>query len=334
MNNRRLLWIILLSGFVFNACDSNPLNVKLPDKEVNIEYINADEGLYNQPLEKVNSNLKSLSQELGELFLFELSNDIQERIYDTSYHSVYNYYNFKYINDIEKAKLKLYKNLPGSQEKINTAFRYLSYHFGDSILPKKIFYINMLFGPISCSDAEIAVGLENYVSPNDSVILSIPASELYEWQRDRMNYDFMERDILLSWIQVQLFKELDGKLAELIIQAGKVLYILNASFPAADEAYVLRYSQESYNWAIENERLVWDYLVKQQLLFQRDMRTRANFLNEGPTTVGLSDDAPDRLGQFLGYRIVKKFMHRNKSLTLPELLNTKYNIILQSYEID
>ena len=334
MNNRRLLWIILLSGFIFNACDSNPLDVRLPDKDVHIKYINADEGLYDQPIEKVKVNLESLSKELGDLFLYELSNDIQERIYDTSYHSVYKYYNFKYINDIEKAKSSLYNNLPQSQEKIDNAFRYLSYHFGDSILPKKIFYLNMLFGPISCSDEEIAVGLENYISPKDSVIVSIPGSELYEWQRDRMNYDFMERDVLLSWIQRHLFKELDGKLAEHIIQAGKVLYVLNSAFPDATGAYIIRYSDKNYNWAVENERLVWDYLVKQELLFKRDMRTRANFLNEGPKTVGLSDDAPDRLGQFLGYRIVKKYMNENKSLTLPELLNTKYNKILQSYEID
>lgn len=334
MNNRRLLWIILLSGFIFNACDSDPLDVRLPDKDVNIEYVNADKKLYDQPIEEVKTNLKSLSQQLGDLFLFELSNDIQARIYDTSYQMVYKYYTSKYIHDLEKAKLALYNDLPETQQKINKAFSYLGYHFGDSVPPKKIFYVNMLFGPISCSDSEIAIGLENYVSPNDTVIKSIPSSELYKWQRDRMNYDFLERDVLLSWIQMHLFKELDGKLAEHLIQAGKVLYILNAAFPDAKEAYILRYSDDDYNWAVDNERMVWDYLVKQQLLFKRDMKTRANFLNAGPKTVGLPDESPDRLGQFLGYRIVKKFMYRNKTLTLPELINTKYNKILQSYEID
>lgn len=334
MNNRRLLWIILMCGFIFNSCDSNPLDVRLPDKEMHIEYVNADEGLYNQPIEGVKENLKSLTQKLGDLFLFELSNDIQVRIYDTSFHVVHEYYNSKYVYDLEKAKTKLYKNLQESQGVINKAFSYMGYHFGDSILPKKIFYVNMLFGPIACSDSEIAIGLENYISPEDTIIKSIPGSELYEWQRERMNYDYMERDVLLSWIQMHLFKELDGKLAEHIIQAGKVLYILNAAFPDAKESYVLRYTEDDYKWAAENERLVWDYLVKQQLLFERDMRTRANFLNAGPKTVGLPEGAPDRLGQFLGYRIVKKFMNKNKSLTLPELINTKYNRILQSYEID
>ncbi|HLV41767.1 MAG TPA: hypothetical protein VKY37_05785, partial [Brumimicrobium sp.] len=64
------------------------------------------------------------------------------------------------------------------------------------------------------------------------------------------------------------------------------------------------------------------------------MRSRTNFLNEGPKTVGLSDDAPDRIGQFLGYRIVKGYMDKNKALSLSELLDVKYNIILQTYEID
>lgn len=334
MNNRKLLWIILLSGFILNACDSNPLDVQLSDEKVNIEYVNADKALHNASIEGVETKLKSLTEQLGDLFLFELSNDIQARIYDTSYQAVYKFYNSRYIHDLETAKTKLYPKLPESQDKIDEAFNYLRYHFGDSISPNTIFYVNMLFGPITCSNNKIAVGLENYISPEDSVVKSIPGSELYQWQRDRMNYDFLERDILLAWIQMHLFDEINGKLAEQIIQAGKVLYILNAAFPNASEAYILRYSKNDYDWALDNERMVWDYLVKQQLLFERDMKTRANFLNAGPKTVGLPDESPDRLGQFLGYRIVKKFMNRNKSLTLPELLNTKYNTILQSYEID
>ncbi len=334
MNNWRLLWIIIGCGFVLIGCNSNPLDVKLHNSDVKIKYINADKQLHNHSIEEVKTNLASLSDELGDLFLYELSNDIQQRIYDTSYQLVYEYYNSKYINDLEKAKSELYDKLPQSEQKIDRAFHYLAYHFGDILLPQKIFYLNMLFGPISCSDTKIAIGLESYISPDDTVVQAIPTSELYGWQRERMNFDYFERDVLLSWIQMHLFDELDGKLAENLIQAGKVLYVLNAAFPKAEEAYILRYSADDYQWAVENETMVWDYLVKQQLLFKRDMRTRANFLNAGPKTVGLPDGAPDRLGQYLGYRIVKKFMHKNKSLTLPELLNTQYNKILQSYEID
>jgi uncharacterized protein YjaZ len=57
-------------------------------------------------------------------------------------------------------------------------------------------------------------------------------------------------------------------------------------------------------------------------------------LNEGPFTVGLPEKSPDRLGQFLGWKIVREFMEQNESISFNELIKLPYNTILQSYEIE
>jgi len=333
MNNRLSSYAILLLSVLFYGCTSNPLDVNISEKEISIAYINVDKQLFDKPVEEVKSKVKTLSQQLGDLFLYELSQNIRRDVDDSSYQAVFSFYNSDYISDLEEEKAKLFEELPQHQKEMNKAFAYLSYHFGDTILPKNIFYINKLFSQVTCSEENIAVGLENYISPESSVITAIPNEELYQWQRDSMDIYYLERDVLLNWIQVQLFNELDGKFAEHIIQAGKILYILNAAFPKADEAYILRYNEEQYNWAKQNETPVWNFLVEHQMLFKTDIRDRTNFLNEGPTTVGLAEDSPDRIGQFLGYRIVKGYMSKNKALSLQQLIETKYNTILQTYEI-
>jgi hypothetical protein len=333
MNNRLSFYAILFLTIIFYGCNPNPLDVNIKDEKLPIKYINVDQQLYGQPLDKLKSNVQSFKEQLGDLFIYELSQNIRQQINDTSYHAIFSFYNSDYISEIEESKNNLYAKLPAHQDKMNTAFNYLSFHFSDSILPKNIFYINKLFSQVACTNTNIAIGLENYLPPESDVISSIPNEKLYQWQRARMNIEFLERDVLLNWIQVQLFDELDGKLAEHIIQAGKILYVLNATFPKSDEAYILRYNEEQYKWARENERSVWNYLVRQQLLFKTDLRVRTNFLNEGPSTIGLDEKSPDRIGQFLGYRIVKGYMSKNKALSLQELLEKKYNIILQTYEI-
>src|SRR5690554_7222983 len=116
-----------------------------------------------------------------------------------------------------------------------------------------------MFSQISCSNENIAVGLESYISPNSEVIESIPSSQLYKWQRDRMNIDYLERDVVLNWIQVQLFNSLDGKLAEHIIQADRKSTRLNSAFPNADEAYILRYAEDQFQWAENNEFQIHSY---------------------------------------------------------------------------
>lgn len=333
MNYRLTSYAILLITLIFCSCTSNRLDVKLPKKDIKISYVNVDQLLYNQPLDSVKERVNKLDRQLGELFIYELSQNIRQNLDDTSYHAIYNFYNSEYIVELEKEKQNLTKTLPNHEEKMNSGFKYLRYHFGDSIIPENIFYINKLFSQVACTENTISVGLENYISPESEVIKALPNAQLYQWQRNRMNPDYLERDVLLNWIQVQLFNEIDSKLAEHIVQAGKILYILNAAFPSAEESYLLRYNEEQYDWASKNETAVWNYLVEQQMLFKTDMRVRANFLNEGPTTVGLADDSPDRIGQFLGYRIVKGYMTKNKALSLQELIDTKYNTILQTYEI-
>lgn len=332
--NKRLSCLSILLIIVFSyGCSSNPLDIELTNSNTNIQYTNIDALLFNQSKEKIEKELQDIEKKIGDLPFYELSQNLQQKITDSSAGAIQSFYNSDYIADLEKEKKELANQLPKIEDKIDQAFQYLSHHFGDTIIPEDIFYINKLFSQITCSDNSIAVGLENYISPNSEVIKSIPNTQLYQWQRDRMDIDYLKRDLVLNWIQVHLFNEIDGKLAEHIIQAGKILYVLNAAFPKATEAYLLRYNDEDHQWAIENESMVWNYIVKQQMLFKTNISERTNFLNEGPTTVGLSESSPDRIGQFLGYRIVKGYMHKNKALSLPELIETKYNKILQTYEI-
>ncbi|MFA5574906.1 MAG: hypothetical protein WC994_07620 [Brumimicrobium sp.] len=317
---------------LFVSCNSNPLDIKLENPPVNYDFINVDKLLNNESEDETKKNLKYLTNKLGDLLLYELSNNVQKNVTDSSFQIIHDFYQSEYIQELEREKASI--DLTEQESKINKGFQYLSQHFGDSILPDQIFYINKLFSQISCSDSQIAIGLESYISPETEIIKSIPSSEFYQWQRNRMQLKYLSRDVLLAWVQVHLFHEIDGKLAEHFIQAGKILYVLNACFPKETESYVLRYSEEAFDWATKNESIVWEYIVSQQILFSSDVTTRVNFLNEGPTTVGLSQDSPDRMGQFIGYKIVKGFMNKNKSLSLQELLDTEYNNILQTYKID
>ena len=194
--------------------------------------------------------------------------------------------------------------------------------------------MNKLFSGIKANDSVLTIAGENYLDPSLPVIKNLPGDQLYQWQKDAMNVEFLPRDVLQFWIQAKLFKDMDENLVNHIIQAGKVMYVLHASFPKESVAYALRYSNDEYSWAEENELAFWEYLVKEELLFKNNLRDKANILNEGPYTVGLPEEGPDRLGQYLGFKMVSNYMASNKDLSLQELIALDYNTILQAYEID
>lgn len=330
-NTFLLLTPIILILF---SCEGNRLDVELNNEPFDLSFYYIDEAFYNSTEESVREQHNTFKSRLDNLYLYEWQQNLRSRKSDSLPEQIYNFYQTQYIQDLEKEKLKILDKVRSRENDINTAFRYFDHHFPEAPRPYQIIFMNKLFSNIHCSDSAISVALESYISSESKVIQSIPKNQLYEWQRERMNIDFLTRDIVINWIQVHLFEEIDKQLAQHIVQAGKIMYLLNAAFPDAEGAFILRYSQQDWKWAQENEKLTWDYLVKEQLLFKNNRRDKANFLNAGPKTVGLPDEAPDRMGQFLGYKMVKGYMDEHKDVSLQALVELDYNKILQSYEIE
>ena len=146
--------------------------------------------------------------------------------------------------------------------------------------------------------------------------------------------EYIPRDVLAEWIATNVVPEDEGTFAEKMIRWGKIIYLTEAAFPEIDKHVLFRYTKNGYAWADHNEASIWKYIVNQDLLFSKNERDHANFLHEGPFTVGLPEKSPDRLGQYLGWKIVHEFMQKNESVSLSKLIKMPYNTILQSYEIE
>ena len=149
-----------------------------------------------------------------------------------------------------------------------------------------------------------------------------------------MRKEYIPRDVLNEWIATNVVKDVNGIFAEKMIRWGKIIYLTEAALPKLEKYLLFRYTKKGYDWAEHNEASIWKYIVNEELLFSKNERDHANFLHEGPFTVGLPENSPDRLGQFLGWRIVNEFMEKNESISIKELINVPYNTILQSYEIE
>lgn len=334
MNKRKSFSTLTVLIFILLSCSDDRFEVNIQKSELKTRHINVDSAFHEASLTKCEKAHKYYSKKLDDLYLYEISQNIQQNPDSNAYIAIHDFYNSEYIIAIEEEKQKLYSELDPKKSIVEDGFKYLKHYFPDVKTPYFLIYMNKLFSNIHCSDSSITVGLEQYLSPSSKIIKDIPNSQLFEWQKQRMNIDYIERDILMQWIQVHLFDARNGKLAEHIVQAGKILYVLNATMPGAKKKLILRYNDEQLRWAEKNEEMTWNYLVKEQLLFTNNERDKANYLNEGPHTIGLPEESPDRMGQFLGFQMVYGFMTKNKDVSLPELLKTDYNKILQTYEID
>lgn len=333
MKFRKFFNLFILFILLFTSCEENEWDVQIQDDPVKVKIVNVDSAFMHTDLEAIDELNDLFINELGDAYKAEVSNNIYHPFDSAAPYMLKKFYENEFISALEKEKQKIAESRVNQIKTFEQALNYLNYHFPDIDLPKQIVLMNNMFSGVLLSDEQIFVGLERFLNHELDLIQSVPTDQLHNWQKEDMDIAYLARDMILPWIQVHLFDQKDEHLAYHIVQAGKVLTVLQAVFPKRSEPYILRYSEEDMEWANQNEQQFWDYLVKEQKLFENDMRDKANFLNEAPYTVGLPDKGPDRLGQFLGFQMVKSYLKQNKGLSLPELLETNFNDILQAYEI-
>lgn len=327
------LFTVFLVLLLLQSCSSDPYEVDLSKVNLKLEFINLDSivnssnnhQLIASKAQLIKSNREILDFSFGYCLGIPLAPD------STFLRKVNEFKTDKYIQRLEKATQKLPKQK--FKTELTAAFKRLKYHFPSSKIPTSVFFVNSLFSAsVFCTEKEIAIGIERYLGANASVIKELPPQQFYEWIKIGMEPRFLTRDALAAWLMTNYLEETNENYAAEMIRWGKILFLCKVLLPEEKEEIVLRYSAAQLEWANASEKAVWNYLVDKELLFKTDEETRINLLKEGPYSIGLPKESPDRIGQFMGYKIVKQYMDEEE-ISLEKLVAMPYNELLQKYKV-
>lgn len=172
---------------------------------------------------------------------------------------------------------------------------------------------------------------------NDSVNICFVATDLYLGSNQPFygflpNYisyerspNFMVRDAMESLIYDKLDPSKgDGELLKSMIQHGKLMYILEQLLPEYSKYDIIKYPKEKLDFCIQNEKQIWSYFIENQLLFSNKERDKKRFLELAPfTKFGMKFDSqsPGRVGQWIGWQIVRNYMQANPGISISDLAN-------------
>jgi hypothetical protein len=243
------------------------------------------------------------------------------------------FYSDKYIVRLENKIAQDFKNTSTIERKISTAFQRLEFFLPKAKLPKKIVFMNTLFtASVNAMDDDIAIGLERYLGPNTDVIKELPEQQFFQWIKVKMLPEFLERDVMTAWIKTHIVTQKGTNTIDEIVNWGKILYLADIALNNENKSILMRYSKKEFDWATKSEIPFWKYLQQESLLFTSNERTSQNLLQDAPFTAGLPEKGADRLGQFLGWKIVTAFMNEKDEVSLQQLIDTPYNEILLAYK--
>jgi hypothetical protein len=105
-----------------------------------------------------------------------------------------------------------------------------------------------------------------------------------------------------------------------IIEEGKKLYFAEQLMPKTPDYQIIEYSDEQYIWCGDNVFNIWSYIIENDLLYETNYAEYQRYVEDAPTTLGMPPESPGKVGIWLGWQIVKKYMEENKNESLEDLM--------------
>lgn len=244
---------------------------------------------------------------------------------------------------LQKATQTEFDNFSLIQQEFENTFRFVKYYFPEYKIPPVI----TLLGPVDVM-AQTASGESspNFIGPNFIGInlqfylgKSFPlysdnyfvtqVAPLYRSRRFEKNY--MVADVMKLVVD-DFFPDnsLGKNLMEQIIEKGKQAWLLDKLMPTTADSIKTGYTQNQLNWCLENEGMIWNYLLNNEKnIYTTDPTIIQTYIGEAPFTAVFPQASPGNIGVWIGRQILKKFVEKNSTLSIQEVMQADALKILQ-----
>jgi hypothetical protein len=113
-----------------------------------------------------------------------------------------------------------------------------------------------------------------------------------------------------------------------MIHTGIQNYCLDVLLPEVHDSLKIYYSGSQLRWCQEFTREIYHDLAP--LFYEKNPLKYQKYISESPFTSGLAQESAPRLGEYLGWQIVRAYMKKHPEITLAQLLKTQdYSSILK-----
>lgn len=222
---------------------------------------------------------------------------------------------------------------------IQNSFKRFHSHFPLEPVPDLV-WINSAFNFAVYPTPEfLVVGLDWFLGADHPIVKRLAPSVFPAYMRSRMETQYLSADALRGWLLVHFAQNHHHSetCAEELLFWGKVLFVLDCIAPELDDRLWMDWSEAEMTWALEHERTIWLELQPQSMLFEKDFGRYNRWFVEGPFTraANIPQDSPDRLGAWMGYRMVADFMDDHPEMPLGELMEWNDPVpIIKAYRPD
>ncbi|MFS4483756.1 gliding motility lipoprotein GldB [Hyunsoonleella sp. 2307UL5-6] len=215
-----------------------------------------------------------------------------------------------------------YQNFNSVEVEIESLFNHLKYYFPEFSPPRIITTTSSVDyrNKVIVTDTIAIIAIDTYLGKDHY---------FYEGIQKFIRNDFDEAQIVVDmaaeYAKNFIYQPQRKTLLDEMIYFGKQLYLKDLMLPNKNEAQRIAYSTQELDWALANEEYIWRYFVERELLYSTDTKLPSRFINPAPFSKfyleEIDTDSPGRIGQYMGWQIVRAYM-KNNNVSLKDMLRT------------
>lgn len=295
------------------ACKSGKKNPDVSNIPVTVHIERFDQAFFEIDTNQVQQGLLSLGRKYP-YFINDFAVNIlgTSPLSDTSMDAFFACRRFisSYLPVRDSLDLK-FRNMSSEEEELKKGFQYIHYYFPKYNLPPKVVaYIGPFDAPgVAMTRYTLAIGLQLYAGKQFPFYLSPQGQELFPlYISRRFEPEYIVPNCMKSLAEDIYPDQSQGKpLIEQMIEKGKSWWLVNLFLPETADSLITGFTQKQVNWCNANEGQIWNFFLEQNL-FSPEPDLIKNYIGDAPNTQGMPEVSPGNIGQWVGWRIVQKYV--------------------------
>lgn len=224
--------------------------------------------------------------------------------------------------DLAAAVAQKFPTLANQERELNQAFKYIKYYFPEYQIPRIISFMGGFSFQTPIGEDYIGIGLDMFLGADSkfypALVRSIP---LY------MSRRFTPENIAPRVVETILREEIlpldnmNHNTLQHMVYNGKIMYAMDIMLEKAADESKIGYSKEQLLWAQKYQKDIWSWFLQEGLLYNSDHLKIQKYFTDAPFTpeLGENNESAPKLGTYIGWMMIRKYMERHPELGLAEL---------------
>lgn len=323
---KNIIYLVSFTIISFIGCSGTVKGDSKQIQQDKISIIRFDKDVYNylqQPDTEKENNLKEKYTELLPAF-GQIAMEHNDGT--TLFPALRDYFSNPVLLNIYKDALDKYKDVSSYENELSSVNDIIEDQFTGKKLPLLAMHVSGFRENVIITNNLISISTDRYLGSEYQAYMEF----FQPYERQQMQPKYIVRDYLRAWLMSDIIQHGSDSenLLTAMVNEGKVLYALSVLLPNYDINDVIGYTSDQTKWCKDNEKNVWQTIVKQNYLYSTDHMLITRLINDAASTSVVSPQSPGRIGAWMGWQIVNQYA-KNKGFLLEDILLMDAQTILK-----